>query len=176
MAKLEQVALQYSNAIYDLASENNKLNVVFEDLYALSKIFKENDDLIFYLTAESVDNNEIIETLSKNADEITKNLLKILDKNKRFNLLQIIVDQFIHRYNVDRGHVQATAVTAIALTDEQIERLKNIFIQKTGVKSVDFENIVDQSIIGGVILKSDSFLIDGSIKSKIEKLKKQLAN
>lgn len=176
MAKVEQVALQYSNAIYDLASENNKLQVVFEDLYALSKVFKENEDLVFYLTAESVDNNEIIDTLSKNADDITKNLLKILDKNKRFNILQLIIDQFIWRYNGERGHVQATAITAIELTEEQIERLKNIFMQKTGVKSVDFENIVDQSIIGGVVLKSDSFLIDGSIKSKIEKLKKQLAN
>ena len=86
----------------------------------------------------------------------------------------MVIDQFVSHYNEAKGIVDVKATTAVALDDQRLDKLANVFAAKTGAKQVNIENVVDNSILGGVILQSQSILIDGSLQTKIAKMKAQL--
>ncbi len=101
-------------------------------------------------------------------------MVKLLQVNNRLNILSIVVDEFVSQYNEVNGIVDVQATTAVALDDGRLDKLASVFASKTGAKQVNIENVVDESILGGVILQSQSTLIDGSLQTKIAKMKAQL--
>ena len=116
----------------------------------------------------------MVQTLTNGASEPIQNLVKLLVYNNRLNILSQVVDAFGDRYNEANGIVDVTATTAVTLDETRLDKLAAIFASKTGAKHVNLKNVVDESILGGVILKSQSTLIDGSLQTKIAKMKAQL--
>ncbi len=108
--------------------------------------------------------------LKINANKLTSTFLKVLEKNKRFSNLASIISQFININSQKRGDVLADVTSADKLNDEQktniTNQLKNILGDKL---SLNFD--VDKNIIGGLIVKVGSKMIDTSLINKINKLK-----
>ena len=175
LASGDLISDRYASALYDLAAEKKAVDPVLNDLSNLKKILKDNKELNLVIKSPlitSPDKLNIFGNLLKkiNANELTNTFLKVIEKNKRFSNLTSIITQFIKINSHKRGDVLAGITSADELSDEQknniTNQLKNILGDKL-LLSFD----VDKNIIGGLIIKVGSKMIDTSLANKINKLK-----
>ena len=169
------IADRYASALYDLASEKKLVDPVLNDLSLFKNLLIENKDLDLIVKSPLVNSQDklsiLVELIKKiSANQITLTFFKVLEKNKRFSNLLSIINQFININSQKRGNVFADITSAEELNDEQkiniTNQLKNILGNKL---SLSFD--VDKNIIGGLIVKVGSKMIDTSIANKINKLK-----
>ena len=169
------IADRYASALYDLASEKKLVDPVLNDLSLFKNLLIENKDLNLIVKSPLVNSQDklsiLVELIKKiSANQITLTFFKVLEKNKRFSNLLSIINQFININSQKRGNVFADITSAEELNDEQkiniTNQLKNILGNKL---SLSFD--VDKNIIGGLIVKVGSKMIDTSLANKINKLK-----
>lgn len=169
------VSDRYASALYDLAAEKKLVDPVLEDLSNLKNILKNNKELSLVIKSPlitSIDKLNIFESLLKkiNANELTSTFLKVIEKNKRFSNLESIITQFMNINSQKRGDVLADITSADELNDEQKNNITNQLKSILGDKlSLSFD--VDKNIMGGLIVKVGSKMIDTSLANKINKLK-----
>ena len=169
------VSDRYAAALYDLAAEKKLVDPVLEDLSNLKNILKNNKELSLVIKSPlitSIDKLNIFESLLKkiNANELTSTFLKVIQKNKRFSNLASIITQFMNINSQKRGDVLADITSADELNDEQKNNITNQLKSILGDKlSLSFD--VDKNIMGGLIVKVGSKMIDTSLANKINKLK-----
>ena len=169
------VSDRYAAALYDLAAEKKLVDPVLEDLSNLKNMLKDNKELSLVIKSPlitSIDKLNIFESLLKkiNANELTSTFLKVIEKNKRFSNLASIITQFMNINSQKRGDVLADITSADELNDEQKNNITNQLKSILGDKlSLSFD--VDKNIIGGLIVKVGSKMIDTSLANKINKLK-----
>jgi len=138
-------------------------------------MLKDNKELSLVIKSPlitSIDKLNIFESLLKkiNANELTSTFLKVIEKNKRFSNLASIITQFISINSQKRGDVLADITSADELNDEQKNNITNQLKSILGDKlSLSFD--VDKNIMGGLIVKVGSKMIDTSLANKINKLK-----
>ena len=169
------VSDRYAAALYDLAAEKKLVDPVLEDLSNLKNMLKDNKELSLVIKSPlitSVDKLNIFESLLKkiNANELTSTFLKVIQKNKRFSNLASIITQFMNINSQKRGDVLADITSADELNDDQKNNITNQLKSILGDKlSLSFD--VDKNIMGGLIVKVGSKMIDTSLANKINKLK-----
>jgi len=169
------VSDRYASALYDLAAEKKLVDLVLGDLSNLKNILNDNKELSLVIKSPlitSVDKLNIFESLLKkiNANELTNTFIKVIEKNKRFSNLASIITQFININSQKRGDVLADITSADELNDDQKNNITNQLKSILGDKlSLTFD--VDKNIIGGLIVKVGSKMIDTSLANKINKLK-----
>jgi len=175
VASGDLISDRYASALYDLASESRLVEDVLNDLNSLKNLLKENQDLKLVIKSPLIKSQDKLNILNKllhkiNANKLTLTFLKVLEKNKRFSSLILIINQFININSKKRGDILADITSANELDDEQklniTNQLKNILGDKL---SLNFG--VDKNIIGGLIVKVGSKMIDTSIANKINKLR-----
>ena len=166
---------RYASALYDLASEKKLVDVVLDDLLFIQSIIKNNKDLKLVIKSPLIKSNDKLEILqnilkSKNANELSSTFLKVLSKNKRFQKTVDIISQFKNINAQKRGDVLADITSAEKLSNEQQDNIKEQLRKILGDKlSLSYK--VDEQIIGGLIIKVGSKMIDTSLSNKINKLK-----
>ena len=175
LASGDLVSDRYASALYDLAAEKKLVDPVLEDLSNLKNILKDNKELNLVIKSPlvtSIDKLNIFQSLLKkiNANELTTTFIKVIEKNKRFSNLASIITQFININSQKRGEVLADVTSADELNDDQKNNITNQLKSILGDKlSLSFD--VDKSIMGGLIVKVGSKMIDTSLANKINKLK-----
>jgi F-type H+-transporting ATPase subunit delta len=175
LASGDLVSDRYASALYDLAAEKKLVDPVLEDLSNLKNILKDNKELSLVVKSPlitSIDKLNIFESLLKkiNANELTSTFIKVIEKNKRFSNLASIITQFININSQKRGDVLADITSADELNDDQKNNITNQLKSILGDKlSLSFD--VDKNIMGGLIVKVGSKMIDTSLANKINKLK-----
>ncbi len=102
--------------------------------------------------------------------ELTGNFLRLLARNRRLFALSDIARSFRALLAQHRNEVTAEVVSAIPLTDEQTEELKATLKAKTG-RNIDLDARIDPALIGGLVVKIGSRMIDSSIRTKLNNLK-----
>tara|TARA_B100001250_G_C19628566_1_gene712702 strand:- start:3 stop:560 length:558 start_codon:yes stop_codon:yes gene_type:complete len=175
LASGDLIADRYASALYDLAAEKKLVDPVLNDLTNLKSLVNENKDLSLVVKSpliNSQDKLNILESLlqKKQANQLTSTFLKVIEKNKRFAKLASIISEFININSQKRGDVIADITSADELNDEQknniTKQLKSILGEKL---SLSFD--VNKNIMGGLIVKVGSKMIDTSLANKINKLK-----
>ena len=175
LASGDLVSDRYASALYDLAAEKKLVDPVLKDLSNLKNILKDNKDISLVVKSPLITSNDklnIFESLLKkiNANELTSTFLKVIEKNKRFSNLASIITQFMNINSQKRGDVLADITSADELNDDQKNNITNQLKSILGDKlSLSFD--VDKSIMGGLIVKVGSKMIDTSLANKINKLK-----
>ena len=166
---------RYASALYDLASEKKLVDVVLDDLLFIQSAIKNNKDLKLVIKSPLIKSNDKLEILqnilkSKNPNELSSTFLKVLSKNKRFQKTVDIIAQFKNINAQKRGDVLADITSAEKLSNEQQDNIKEQLRTILGDKlSLSYK--VDEQIIGGLIIKVGSKMIDTSLSNKINKLK-----
>ena len=166
---------RYASALYDLASEKKLVDVVLDDLLFIQSTIKNNKDLKLVIKSPLIKSNDKLEILqnilkSKNPNELSSTFLKVLSKNKRFQKTLDIISQFKNINAQKRGDVLADITSAEKLSNEQQDNIKEQLRTILGDKlSLSYK--VDEQIIGGLIIKVGSKMIDTSLSNKINKLK-----
>ena len=175
LASGDLVSDRYASALYELAAEKKLVDSVLNDLSNLKNIMKDNKELSLVVKSpliSSSDKQNIFETLLMkiNANELTNTFIKVIEKNKRFSNLASIITQFININSQKRGDVIADITSADELNDDQKNNITNQLKSILGDKlSLSFD--VDKNIMGGLIVKVGSKMIDTSLANKINKLK-----
>ena len=110
----------------------------------------------------------------KNMDKLlTGDLLKILCEKREFYKLPAICDSFSTYYDEAVGRLRVSAVTAVPMTPEQTEALREKLERKTG-KTVVIDNIIDPRVIGGVKLRYAGVQLDGTLRANLDAMEKRL--
>ena len=166
---------RYASALYDLASEKKLVDVVLDDLLFIKSMIKNNKDLKLVIKSPLIKSNDKLVILqnilkSKKPNELSSTFLKVLSKNKRLQKTLDIISQFKNINAQKRGDVLADITSAEKLSNEQQDSIKEQLRTILGDKlSLNYK--VDEQIIGGLIIKVGSKMIDTSLSNKINKLK-----
>mgnify|MGYP006080282569 CR=1 FL=1 len=168
------IAERYATAVFDLALEGKKLKALETDVAALEGAMADSADFRTLLTSPlySRDQQEVaISAIAKKMklSPTTANTLQLLASKRRLFVLPQLAAVLRERLAEERGEVTAEVTTAKALTKGQAEKLAATLKAQVG-KAVTIKETVDASIIGGLIVKVGSKMIDTSIKSKLNAL------
>lgn len=174
----ELVQQRYAGAYYEVAKELQKEDDFLKELQYIDTVLRENSDFMKVLKAPMISKDEKKSLVEKIfADQIstsTFNFLRILVDKSRVAAFPQICEEFRRLLNIDRNIKEVTAITASPLSPELkaelIEKLKVI----TGSEIV-LNNVIDPSIIGGVLIKIGNEQMDGSVKHRLEGLKQEIS-
>ena len=169
------VAERYASALFDLAKEQGKHVQVEQDLTRFQTILDSSEDLRRMVRSPVFSAAEQAKALTAVAEKagitgLTGNFLKVLASNRRLFALADVIKNYRLIAARNRGEVSAEVTSAHALTDAQMQALKDQL--KAGIgKDVTISAKVDPSLLGGLIVKVGSRMIDNSLKTKINSLK-----
>jgi F-type H+-transporting ATPase subunit delta len=173
------VAGRYASALFELAKDERQLEAVERDMVALEGMLKGSTDLLRMvrspvITAE--DQGKAIGAIAAGAGfaALSTNFLQLLAKSRRLfalgDMLKIF-RQIAARY---RGEVTADVVSAHALDEGQRAALEDALKSTAGGRNVRIETRVDPAILGGLVVKMGSRMIDSSLRTKLNSLKTRM--
>ena len=174
---IDVIANRYAEALFQISEEENITKEIYNELHDVVEVIKNNKELDNVLKSPLVAKNEktqLIEALFNNKiNNDLKNFLKILVEKGRISSLKSIELTFKELLNDKHNIIEGTVISAIALTEKQVKELEEKLSKKYN-KNVTLENEVDQSILGGVLVRLGNTQIDGSVKTRLNNIKDQL--
>ncbi len=167
---------RYAKSIMDLAIEQGTLEEVNKDITQLKEDLSNRELFLFFKSPIITPSKKL--SILKNlfegkVNKLTYSFYEIIVKKRREGHIPEIVDAFIEQYNVHKKISTAVVTTAVPINDELVAKIKGIIKKnKKDVSEVEIESIIDESILGGFILKYDDKLYDYSIAGKLTNLQK----
>ena len=170
----QSIAGRYAQAVFEIAKESGGMDALAtqtDDLNAALHDSAELRDLIASPIYSRDQQAAAIGALSTRMglSPVLANTLQLMAKNRRLFVLPQLTARLAELIATERGEVTADVTSAIALTDAQMDRLKQTLAEKSG-KTVKLNTRVDETLIGGLIVKVGSKMIDTSIRSKLASL------
>lgn len=169
---------EYGKALFMLTEECGTTEKVADDVKVARSAFIENPDFIKLLDTPALSADERVTIADKafsSLDENLLNLIKILTENHITSAFIKAADEYLSLYDDSRGILRVEAISAVALTSEQMQALEEKLKATLG-KSVIITNVVDKSILGGMKLRYGDRQIDGSIRTRLDKFEQALKN
>jgi F-type H+-transporting ATPase subunit delta len=168
------IAGRYATAIFELARDAGGLGALESDVGALSAALADSADLRELISSPVYSREEqgaAIATLAQKMglSAALANGLALMAQKRRLFALPQLLKALAEAIATEKGEVTAEVVSAAALSDAQAEKLAATLNQQTG-KTVKLNIAVDESLIGGMIVKLGSRMIDTSVKSKLASL------
>ena len=178
MAKL--VSKIYGDALFQTAMEEGRLDEFFAQAKTVKEILGEHGELFKLMDEPKIDREEkqkILETIfgGKIADELTGLFLLLLEKG-RFKDTGRVLEYFLLRVKEEKKIGIAKVVSAMELTDGQKTKIEKRLLATTMYVSFEVEYLVNPSLIGGLTIQIGDRIVDGSIRTKLEKLAGVLRN
>lgn len=168
------LAGRYATALFELAREHKQLESVERSLATLRGALVDSDDLRALIASPVVTRDEAQRGIGAAAaalqlDPITANFLGVLAQNRRLAQLENVIRAFNMLAAAHRGETTAEVVSAHPLDDDQVAALKANLKTRLG-RDVTVDLSVDPAILGGLVVKVGSQMIDGSIRTKLNSL------
>ncbi len=170
----EAIAKRYASAIYDIAESSDKIGEIREALNILAENYNEDEEFKVFLLDPSIKYDEKVKYLHKSFNFISEDAFKIINylvKKGRVSLAEKIRDSYLRIYYEKNNKILVNATFTKELSDNQRKALMKKLEEKYKKKIV-LNLSVDEELIGGGIIKIGNKVIDGSIKSQIENIKK----
>ena len=171
-------AQRYSLALYELSSEANSLNDIENHSSGILNLIDTSKDFnnLIKDPTENQENlivviNKISETFKVN--DLLKNFMIFLVKKRRFFYLEKILKSFIETCSEKRGEIKAEIRSAKELSSEEIKKITEDLVQNFSSK-MKLNYKYDQSLIGGLIVKIGSTMVDTSIKNKLQQIENRM--
>lgn len=168
------LAGRYALALIDLADEKKELDQVADDLSALKALIAESEDLRKLirspLLSRAAKSRAMAAILEKaGMGEITRRFILVVTRNRRLFALPRMIDAYLAELARRRGEITAEVVSATELNDTQQKALVEALRAAVGGK-VQIDLKVDRDLIGGLIVKVGSRMVDNSLRSKLQRL------
>ena len=176
---MTEIAKMYGGSLYDLAAEEGLEERILADVDQAARTLKENADYLRLLSTPSIPKKErcalLDEAFRGQVHLYVLNFLKILCENGTLRELSGCARAFRVRYNEAHGILEATAVSAVALTAAQKKRLHAKLEQATG-KTIDLTTKVDPSVLGGIRVDLEGTELDGTVQNRLDALRRGIAS
>ena len=166
---------RYSDAIFEIASQDDNLSEWGDFLNELSEIFKDRKIQKFFLDPK-INNNDKVALISESniqTDQKKINFLKLMIEKNRLFLIDSIYRRYKKLIDLNNGVKRAEIITAFELTETQLNQINDKLSNMTKTKVIG-NNIIDKTILGGFIAKFDDQMLDMSTKGKLSELKDKI--
>ena len=172
------LAQRYATALFDLAKDSKKLDRVGDDLSGIVGLMAESSDLERLVESPVIsreDQRKAILAVAKKAglDDLSVRFLGILAEHRRLFALPGIAKAFGEMLAAHKGEVAAEVVSAVPLGDAELETLKSSIAGFVG-QAVTVETRVDPALLGGVVVRVGSRMLDASLRTKLQQLEQAL--
>jgi F-type H+-transporting ATPase subunit delta len=173
---LASVAGRYASALFELANEQRRLREVEQDLVNLQTMLDGSEDLRRLVRSpvfSAEEQSRAIAAVAAKAslDALTVNFLKLIARNRRLFALPDMIKGFRALAARLRGEVAADVTSAHPLNAAQLQALKDALRASAGGKDVQINARVDANLLGGLIVKMGSRMIDSSLRTRLNNLK-----
>ncbi len=173
-----RAAIRYAKAVLDQANHANISEVVFGDMKSIQATLAGSKELRVVLQSPVVkaeDKKQALLQIFEKNSEVTKALIQILTSNKRINLLGGVALAYVDLYNDSQGVKTATVITAVTLTPEIEAKVLSKLKEMTGSDNITINNTIDESIIGGFIIRVGDLQYNASIANQLGNLKREFS-
>jgi F-type H+-transporting ATPase subunit delta len=169
------VPRRYARALYELAQETQTVDAVVDDLRQIQTMLDGSEDLrrlvrspVFRAEAQIGALQAILKAIG--TGQLASNFILLTARNRRLAALPIIIQAFLALVAAERGEVTAEVISAEKLSANHVAALKDELTARMG-SSIMLLTKTDESLIGGMIVKIGSRMIDSSLKTKLHNLK-----
>lgn len=171
---MRNISREYAEAIFTLAKESKKEELYGKQLNDLAKLFSQQQEYLVFLSSPSVALSERIDAIEKaflgNVEEDVLSFIELLTEKGRISYFNECVNEYNELFSNINNVVKVVVKSAIKLSDQKVLQIKDKFGAKQG-KKVVIEQVVDSSLLGGIIIETEGKIFDGSLKNKLSEIK-----
>ena len=177
MPPRDPAAKRYADAVFAIASEGGTADRWVSDLDDLVALFANADAAAFFVSTRvaQTDKEQVIDRAMADAAAEGRNLAKLLVRKRRTRLADQIRDAFRARLNSERGVAEAVVTTAVPLSDDARAAVETAVRGYTNADTVELTEQVDSAILGGAVVRIGDRIIDGSVRTRLNSLRRSVA-
>ncbi len=174
---MQDAARVYAEALFDVAKERGKLDAIRDELGQFVDALDRNRELqVFFFSPyfSSAEKEEGLKRAVSGADAELVNFLELLIEKGRMTEVFRIRRQFEELWKHENRRLDVTVTSAVELDPAVVAKIGEEIERQTG-QTVDLASGVDEEILGGIVLQVGNMVLDASIRSRLEKLRKSVA-
>jgi F-type H+-transporting ATPase subunit delta len=174
---MEEIARVYAEALFEVAKEKGKLDQIRDQLGQLVDVLERDRDLqVFFFSPyfSSGEKREGLQRAISGAEPELINLLELLIDKHRMPVIFRLRARFDELWAEENRMLEVTLTSAVELDPEIVSRVGGEIERQTGRK-IELASAVDEGILGGLVLRVGNMVLDASLRNKLEKLRKQVA-
>ncbi len=171
-------AERYSLALFELSEENNLLNEIEEQSVSILNLINQSQDFSNFIKDPTTSQEDLLKVLNKISEDnkfetLLKNFLSFLIQKRRFFFIERILKSFVEICSKKRGELKAELKSAKKLSDEEIIKITEDLTKNFSSKiKLNYKH--DESLIGGLLVKIGSTMVDTSIKNKLQQIENRM--
>jgi len=171
-----EIGQRYAKALFELSSESKSLDKTEKDLLSVHSLIAENNQIFLVIKSSSLSRENQASLMEKilkkmKASPLIIKFIGTLAINGRLNIVNNIIDEFLKKLAHERGELTAEITTAVPISKEINKSIVKEISKLTKIKTIELNEKIDESLIGGLVLRMGSTMIDSSIKTKLSTLK-----
>jgi F-type H+-transporting ATPase subunit delta len=179
-AAMAEVAQPYAQALLSIAQSKNATEEIGADVRAVLGLFSGSQELAAFLDNPFIQPEDkkalLTRVLGEQANSYLRNFLLLLVDKRRIGFLKPILQQYLALLRQLNQTVLAEVISAVPLTETQQQQVRDKVLSITKAREVELETKIDRDIIGGVIIKVGSQVIDSSLRGQLRRLSLRLSN
>lgn len=169
------IAGRYATALFELALDQNAVDDVAGDLKGLGALIDESSDLMRVVRSPVLTRAEQSDAMSAilkkaGVHVLTRNFVGLIASNRRLYSLPAMIRAYQKLLSAHRGEIAGEVISAQPLSDAQLDAVRKQLAKAMG-QEVQLESTVDDSLLGGLVVKVGSRMIDNSLRTKLHNLK-----
>ncbi len=170
------VAGRYASALFSLAQDDRQTEAVAQSLAKLDALIVESPDLQRLVRSPVFSANDQLKALDAvlaefGIDGVAANFVRLVAAKRRLFSIRDMIAAYYKLYDANRGVTHAEVTSATALSEPNLVALKDQLRAASGGREVDLDATVDPSIIGGLIVRLGSRMVDGSLRTKLNAIR-----
>lgn len=176
MAELATLARPYANAVFEVAKQEDRLDLWSRSLAVLVRTLQEPQ--IQPLIASPIHSPAkkaiaLTDILGDRLSESVRRFVHVLAENRRLELLPEIQEGFEAKLEEEQRTLTVEITTAVDLTDEEKKQFTDT-LQQRFQRDISLATLVDSTVLGGALIRAGDTVLDGTVRGKLEKLRNQM--
>jgi ATP synthase F1 delta subunit len=174
---MEEIARVYAEALFDVAKDKGKLDEIHEQLGQVADAISDNGDLQLFLFSpyfSSAETRKGIGRVVSGGDPELVNFLELLAEKHRMPAIFRIRRRFDEKWAKEERRLEVKLTSAVDLPSDLVDQVGEQIEKQTG-QTIELETDVDENVLGGIVLQVGNMVLDASVRSKLERLRKEVA-
>lgn len=176
MAKL--ISKTYGEALFELAQEEEKTDLILEEISTIREVFSDNEEYLKFLTHPRIEAGEKIksvrEVFSGKVDKGVLGFLEIIISKQRADSMIEILDYFLDRMKAFKGIGVCYVTTPMTLSEDKKEAICKKLLATTSFNRMEMHYNIEPALLGGMKIRIGDKVVDSSIQTKLNRLQKDL--
>jgi F-type H+-transporting ATPase subunit delta len=174
---VEEIARVYARSLFEVAKEHGRLDEVREQLGQFADALNDKRDLaVFFFSPyfSTEEKKDGLHRMLSGAEQVFMNFLEALVERHRMPAIFRIRTQYDEMWDEEKQLLPVEVTSAVALDEATVKSIGERIGEQTG-RTVELSSKVDPDVLGGIVLRVGNFILDASIRNRLEQLRKQVA-